>query len=592
MTVGYMKDVATATSFTFLRLLFRWRGSVWKAIYWELVLWLFLFVNIRTVYDFALLDTFYGTLFEQVVVRCRDIVGHSRSVITFALGFYVTFVTNRWWSVFMTIPWPDTAALQMTAFLKTRGRKHEAEDKNLRQTIMRYLILSYVLVFRDVSLRIKKRFPTYDHLAPTLITYEEKSRLEKNTHTRHWVPIGWALGLLKTAQKKGCIEYYHFSQITKSILDYRQQLHDILSYDWISVPLVYVQSVNMCTVSYFIILCLASQRIYDDDSEVTEAAETLVPLYNIIEFVVFNGWLKIAFVMLNPFGLDDDDFEVDTLIERNLMVSLSYATDFFDRVPDLVEMNVILPHTVQSAAIMKRANPMHGSAVTVKVPAEQQKLISDNFQPANIILNKSPIPKVINTVDDTRTLACNNEDSPPNEALRAPEGSKRENESNGNYILKKEDLEAAVNRLLEKRLAEEALASAKTQSLTEALDRTQNTPRSTDGMKSSDNLKKKSNNTTRRKDMSVVNSKSWESQVRSILKKDALHKHPSESPRVSRNPSPRMSRNPSRASSLRTDYKHRPSARQTPRVSARSRDPLLRSRYSAPNSVVDNTQIE
>ncbi|VDM59606.1 unnamed protein product [Angiostrongylus costaricensis] len=52
MTVNYMQAAATARVGTFLKLLFRWRGSVWKTIWKELAIFLFLYFNVRFVKDF------------------------------------------------------------------------------------------------------------------------------------------------------------------------------------------------------------------------------------------------------------------------------------------------------------------------------------------------------------------------------------------------------------------------------------------------------------------------------------------------------------------------------------------------------------
>ncbi|EYC29649.1 hypothetical protein Y032_0006g3100 [Ancylostoma ceylanicum] len=49
MTVNYMQAAATAKVGTFLKLLLRWRGSVWKIVWKELTIFLFLYFNLRWV---------------------------------------------------------------------------------------------------------------------------------------------------------------------------------------------------------------------------------------------------------------------------------------------------------------------------------------------------------------------------------------------------------------------------------------------------------------------------------------------------------------------------------------------------------------
>ncbi|KAK3860177.1 hypothetical protein Pcinc_033750, partial [Petrolisthes cinctipes] len=54
MTVSYQYDVASSTSGGFTRLLFKWKGSLYKLIYRELLLFLLIFAAVKCIYLFAL----------------------------------------------------------------------------------------------------------------------------------------------------------------------------------------------------------------------------------------------------------------------------------------------------------------------------------------------------------------------------------------------------------------------------------------------------------------------------------------------------------------------------------------------------------
>ena len=46
-----------------------------------------------------------------------------------------------------------------------------------------------------------------------------------------------------------------------------------------------------------------------------------IPLFSVIEFIAYLGWIKVAETLLNPWGDDDEDFQVNYLIDRNFQVT-------------------------------------------------------------------------------------------------------------------------------------------------------------------------------------------------------------------------------------------------------------------------------
>ena len=51
------------------------------------------------------------------------------------------------------------------------------------------------------------------------------------------------------------------------------------------------------------------------------------PIYMTVKFLFFFGWLKVAQTLYNPFGEDDEDFQLNDLIERHLKVALTIVDD-------------------------------------------------------------------------------------------------------------------------------------------------------------------------------------------------------------------------------------------------------------------------
>ncbi|EFO99682.1 hypothetical protein CRE_29220 [Caenorhabditis remanei] len=105
----------------------------------------------------------------------------------------------------------------------------------------------------------------------------------------------------------------------QNIKEFRQSMEMLTKYDWVPIPIAYPQVAFLAVRVYFII-CLISRQ-YLLSAPQTEV-QSIVPIMTILQFVFFVGWMKAAEALLNPLGEDDDDFECNWLIDRNMSTGI------------------------------------------------------------------------------------------------------------------------------------------------------------------------------------------------------------------------------------------------------------------------------
>ncbi|XP_026219948.1 bestrophin-3 [Anabas testudineus] len=331
MTVTYSSKVANATFFSFHRLLLRWKGSIYKLLYREFTLFVVLYTVLSVMYR-LILSNYQKRLFEKLSIYCDRYA--EQIPVTFVLGFYVTLVVNRWWNQFVNLPWPDRLMFHISSCVQGK----DEYGRLLRRTLVRYVNLTSLLIFRSVSTAVCKRFPTMDHVVEAgFMTPEERKVYDniRSPHLKYWIPAVWFCNLASKARQEGRIQdSMDLQNILNEMNRFRTWCATLFGYDWVGIPLVYTQVVTLAVYTFFFACLIGRQFLDPSRGYQGHDLDLYVPIFTLLQFFFYAGWLKVAEQLINPFGEDDDDFEANWIIDRNLQVSL-LAVD---------EMHMNLPH--------------------------------------------------------------------------------------------------------------------------------------------------------------------------------------------------------------------------------------------------------
>uniref|UniRef100_A0A1W7RAY2 Bestrophin homolog n=1 Tax=Hadrurus spadix TaxID=141984 RepID=A0A1W7RAY2_9SCOR len=376
MTVTYSLNVSKARLCGFAKLLLRWRGSIYKLLYREMIIFCGLYYGLSGLYRYVL-KPHQRVVFEKLTKYCETFT--DLIPLSFVLGFYITIVVGRWWQQYMAIPWPDKTSMLVAAYV------HGSDDRGriIRRTLARYLSLLSVLTFQAVSTSVKKRFPTLDHVEECgLMTKEERRAYDEIpvSHGKWWVPAQWFTALAVRARKEGRIKD---DVLLKAILDemhiFRGNCGMLFSYDWISIPLVYTQVVTLAIYTYFLATVMGRQYLDPSKNLPGHEVDLYVPIFTILQFFFYMGWLKVAEQLINPFGEDDDDFELNWCLDRNLQVSFIIVDEMHRKHPRLIkdaywdELEPQLPYTKSSVNL--RSQPHLGSAINLDINPEESEFV-------------------------------------------------------------------------------------------------------------------------------------------------------------------------------------------------------------------------
>ncbi|XP_061587032.1 bestrophin-4 [Cololabis saira] len=387
MTVSYSLGVANARFCGFSRLLFRWKGSIYKLLYKEFLVFCAVYVLFSVVYR-CLLTPKQQDLFERVALYCDQFTNTNFIPVLFVLGFYVTLAFNRWWGQYTSFPLPDNLMMVVS------GNVHGADERGrlLRRTLMRYANLSSVLILRSISTRVLKRFPTLDHIVEAgFMTTHELKKFESlhSDFNKYWMPLTWFSNLASGAREEGRVrDDVALRLLMDELNSYRAKCSLLFHYDWISIPLVYTQVVTIAVYSFFAFCVIGRQFLNPEKGYRGHQLDMYVPVFTLMQFFFYTGWLKVGELIINPFGEDDDDFETNQLIDRNIQVSMLAVDDMYQNLAPVVKDKhwtqgyFSVPYT-QATAAETLTPAFKGSTFDMRMSTEDLEIHQTIDTPAN-----------------------------------------------------------------------------------------------------------------------------------------------------------------------------------------------------------------
>ncbi|CAP36186.2 Protein CBG18813 [Caenorhabditis briggsae] len=350
MTVSYNLDVSSVSFFNFFRVLFRWRGSVWKSIWSELMIWLIFYYMVMVTYRFAL-DSEKREEVRKYIENLHENLDNCVP-LTFMLAFFVTVIVDRWKNIFANIGFIENTALAIATLV----RGTEPETVLTRRTIIRYLVLSQVLVFRDISLKVRRRFPNIDSIIKSGFLQEHEAVILEEIdcpYNKYWVPINWASAVLQKVFVEGKITAAPlFNAAWQEVKTFRSNMAILCNFDWVPIPLAYPQ-VIFVAVRFYFFMCLFTRQHLDMMDKRTTGMAIVDSTYDKFPEMRPDKFAEPAFAPFYPEDVIDSGAD-HALIGSAQSVTLADPSDQIDMMKVDINSPIVVGKTDSTTSTFRR----------------------------------------------------------------------------------------------------------------------------------------------------------------------------------------------------------------------------------------------
>ncbi|CAB05028.1 Bestrophin homolog 26 [Caenorhabditis elegans] len=327
MTVPYYRDVPTGNALrNFFKIMLKRKGNLFTAIFKELCLFLGLYFLFMVIYRLVLPKSGGQREIRKIV---ENLLSHQEFTIPleFLLGFFVSSVVDRWRKSLDSLAYIESCAHAVVIGFPPNSN---GSDKNLliRRTIIRYLVVSQILLYREISLKVRRRFKKLTILGKAKLLNQNEidklNKLECKHYDIYFLPISWALSLIEDKIDKENLAN-EFTILWGQIKEWQTKLSLLRNCDYIPIPLAYPQAVFLAVRCYFAVCVFTRQHLDRYDSKM-HTWITFFPVLTTFQYIFMMGWMKVAEILLNPMGEDEDDFELNFIIDNNLKNGLDIVS--------------------------------------------------------------------------------------------------------------------------------------------------------------------------------------------------------------------------------------------------------------------------
>ena len=310
------------------RTLMIWNRGVFQLVYKDAILYYTIHVSLTILYEYALSDK-QQELFNGVTLFFRSGNVDSNGILVDAIcmisGFLLTMSVSRYFNINFALP-----GVQRVLVAYLYGLKSADQFPVKSQCVKKYsslILLMWALTLRRLSHPFRRKYPTIASLqaieiygSPLMNDYERQvlEECERQDQQAGGVQVFiWALTLIRqTYLQKGFLNQGDAGKAIEALHVYKKSCGNVFKFVDKNIPLSGTQAVIV--VAYCYGICHLLGRPFDSDEHVVRILYGYFPFWAGTIFFLFFTWLKVALVVANPFGKDQQDIDCVALFQGHM----------------------------------------------------------------------------------------------------------------------------------------------------------------------------------------------------------------------------------------------------------------------------------